>query len=465
VRGIVPNLDPTSASLHARLSVVGAQDFYDPWEYITQEHDRALSYPSTYPCRLAYPGWVSLLCPHGADAKVAVDRAWLASLLARNPLKLMREHAVPVLANQWGVKRSVPISSGRLAYANDVATLFEQGGVHSALWIWRSYRKAAWGFELVHEDTRREETEDLQMMAILDSVWARDANWSSGRAGGANTSVATASDASIAVSPPPPPLPSRSPRSHSPLLVALPALHPPCAALPLPSPRPPLPLPAAALRQPPQRPFLSSKPSAAPPPPPLPSLPSPPPPLPPVSRPTDAVKPPPSPPVSRPTDAVKLAVERASEAAAAVAPPSMETTMDMEKHGPACRIEWGTRRDGERLRSVGETTLSACCAACRIAHACAAFNFDSQQRRCYMLKEVGSLWRMREPAQRAIISSAQRETACSCASVCIRVCEPARNRHRRPVLMCPYTQAHVHLGARCTLGDSHSRFLEQSLFS
>ena len=31
----------------------------------------------------------------------------------------------------------------------------QEHGVHSTLWIWRSYRKSAWGFELVHEDESR----------------------------------------------------------------------------------------------------------------------------------------------------------------------------------------------------------------------------------------------------------------------------------------------------------------------
>lgn len=45
-------------------------DFYDPWEYITQEHESSLMYPATYKCAHAYPGWVALLCPHGAEQQV-----------------------------------------------------------------------------------------------------------------------------------------------------------------------------------------------------------------------------------------------------------------------------------------------------------------------------------------------------------------------------------------------------------
>ena len=56
-------------------------------------------------------------------------------------------------------------------YAEDVANLFEESGIHSALWIWRSYRKDKWGFELVHEDSERRETVDVKMMNTLDRVW------------------------------------------------------------------------------------------------------------------------------------------------------------------------------------------------------------------------------------------------------------------------------------------------------
>ena len=86
-----------------------------------------------------------------------VDRKWLRALLEEYPVRLAREAHVPLLANQWGVKRSVSEARGRLAYARDVAELFEEYGVHSGLWIWRSYRKSGvpTGFELVHEDEMR----------------------------------------------------------------------------------------------------------------------------------------------------------------------------------------------------------------------------------------------------------------------------------------------------------------------
>ena len=118
-------------------------------------------------------GQVPLFCAGGGEQRMRVDKAWLYALLERNPLKLMREQHVPVLANQWGVKRSVSVERGRLRYAEDVATLFEQMGIHSALWIWRSYRKDTWGFELcVRARLPRVRAQSAARRAYL-AVWVR----------------------------------------------------------------------------------------------------------------------------------------------------------------------------------------------------------------------------------------------------------------------------------------------------
>lgn len=119
-------------------------DFFDPWDYVTSDNTAsdssdtsAFSYPATYPCSVAFRGWVHLFCT-SAEQPVTVDKAWLQGLLDRNPLRLSREYQVPLLCNQWGVKRSVTESRGRLRYAEDVASLLGASGIHSALWIWRS---------------------------------------------------------------------------------------------------------------------------------------------------------------------------------------------------------------------------------------------------------------------------------------------------------------------------------------
>ena len=152
-------------------NVIYTFDFFDPWDYVTSDAEHGYSYPALYPCSVAFRGWVPLFCPNGGEQTMMVNKAWLQALLERNPVKLALENNVPVLANQWGVKRSVSAARGRLQYAEDVASLFEQLGIHSALWIWRSYRKENWGFELVHEDDMRRETVDVKLMSTLDGVW------------------------------------------------------------------------------------------------------------------------------------------------------------------------------------------------------------------------------------------------------------------------------------------------------
>ncbi|KAL1514538.1 hypothetical protein AB1Y20_003635 [Prymnesium parvum] len=151
-------------------NIIYTFDFFDPWDYVTSDVADQYSYPGTYACADAFRGWVPTFCENSQQL-VRVDASWIEWLLQRNPVKLAREHGVPVYCNQWGVKRSVSEASGRLLYAEDVASLFEKDGVHSTLWIWRSYRKDSWGFELVHEDAERHEMEDVRLMSALNRVW------------------------------------------------------------------------------------------------------------------------------------------------------------------------------------------------------------------------------------------------------------------------------------------------------
>ena len=375
----------------SRLSCLHADD---PWEYITQEHESSLSYPAIYPCRLAYHGWVNLLCPDGGDANVTVDKAWHSQLLEHYPLRLRNDFSVPIFANQWGVKRSVPLANGRLEYARDVAGLFVERGVHSALWIWRSYRKDSWGFELVHEDSRREESEDMQMMGVLNAAWrCPQASTSAdtyggggcggggGGGGGGGTGagagagagaggVAGGLAAALTGAPAPSPHPLKS-RATPPDLAQTGG-----ASIWLPLPPPPSPLwPQASTPVPPTVPVPAGRGASA--------------------------------------NAGVGTLWRGELSAASSS--LADKPMAMDKRVPPCPVDWGARRDGVRLRSVGEMTLSACCALCRALTACAAFNFDEQQRRCYLLSQPGQVRQMR--TQRAVYSSAARTTGCSCATI------------------------------------------------
>ena len=125
-----------------------------------------------------------------------------------------------MFCNQWGVKRSVTAARGRLAYAEDVATLLDNGGIHSAVWMWRSYRKSSWGFELVHEDESRRETEDVRLMNVLNKVWAL----------AAPAAAAAVAPSAHPISSPPPPRPLPAPPPPSPPPPPPPPPTPPQAA-------------------------------------------------------------------------------------------------------------------------------------------------------------------------------------------------------------------------------------------
>lgn len=156
--------------------------------------------------------------------------------------QLSRAFSVPVFCNQWGIKRSVPDASGRLKYAHDVAELFEATGVHSSLWIWRSYRSESWGFELVHEDLQRRETEDVALMRALELAWGGqslyDVNWLLMDEDLMDEDLPGSSRADVTnlLAPPPPPQPER---------LELGGSSPPCASSqtfePVPAPPPPPP--------------------------------------------------------------------------------------------------------------------------------------------------------------------------------------------------------------------------------
>ena len=100
-------------------------------------------------------------------------------------------------------------------------------------------------------------------------------------------------------------------------------------------------------------------------------------------------------------------------------PPHIISTAALEKKGTPCPVEWGSRRDGTRLRSIGDTTLSGCCSLCRAAPNCNALNFDANQGsgRCYLLAASTAARQVKDVSQRAVYSSAPRTDGCSCAKI------------------------------------------------
>ena len=69
-------------------SIIYTFDFFDPWDYVTEqaagsgEGEEGYRYPSILPCSVAFRGWVSTFCPSGRRAEDA-RRSQAAARAAR----------------------------------------------------------------------------------------------------------------------------------------------------------------------------------------------------------------------------------------------------------------------------------------------------------------------------------------------------------------------------------------------
>ena len=152
-------------------NVIYTFDFFLPWSYITAE-DTTKTFPGNYACDDVFKGVAERFCTKPYDQDILkVDQDFLESLLVRFPIAVQKSHPVPMFANQWGVKHEVTAESGRQAYAEAVATIFEKHAIHSTYWIWRSYEKESWGFEIIHQDQN-----DTVVLSSLNKVWNGEAN-------------------------------------------------------------------------------------------------------------------------------------------------------------------------------------------------------------------------------------------------------------------------------------------------
>ena len=68
------------------------------------------------------------------------------------------------------MKHLVPEELGRRQYIRELATLFQDYGIHSTYWTWRSYHKDQWtGFEMVYYN----QFDDL-VISELTAVWEKN---------------------------------------------------------------------------------------------------------------------------------------------------------------------------------------------------------------------------------------------------------------------------------------------------
>ena len=108
--------------------VVYAVHQYGPDEYTHQYIDQFPTLPLTYP---------------GTIDTTPFNKAWLETQLA--PIgTFMSTNSKPVVLNEWGLLRYEP---GAAAYINDMASIFEQLKINSAIWDWTS------SFEATHPET------------------------------------------------------------------------------------------------------------------------------------------------------------------------------------------------------------------------------------------------------------------------------------------------------------------------
>ena len=152
-------------------NVIYTFDFFLPWPFITNDTGMVnhRTFPGEYACNDIFKGWVEKMCPEDHNAVLYVDKNFFFNLLLEYPLRLSEVYSVPVYCKQWGIKHLVPEENGRQQYLQDISSLFEEAGVHSTYWIWRSYHKDLWtGFEVIYY-----EEFDKMVLEELTKAWNR----------------------------------------------------------------------------------------------------------------------------------------------------------------------------------------------------------------------------------------------------------------------------------------------------
>ena len=152
-------------------NVIYTFDFFLPGSFISNDTGMLshYTYPGDYACNDIFKGWVSKMCPDDHDKIFHVDKNFFLELLLQFPLHLQETRPVPVYCNQWGIKHLVPEDQGRRQYLQDVAQIFEETGVHSSYWVWRTHSKDQWtGFEIVYEDSF-----DRMVIEELTGAWSQ----------------------------------------------------------------------------------------------------------------------------------------------------------------------------------------------------------------------------------------------------------------------------------------------------
>ena len=154
-------------------------DFFFPTSYVQSSYEDttpANSFPGVSTCDVVFKGWVDLFCANRSEV-VQVNEALLENVLTTYVVGFRERYHVPVLLNQWGVKRAVSDDRGRLRYVAAALSLFKKYDVHSAWWVWRWEGRSSgdhWGgFEVVHHwAANNSVTVDYPLLSAFNVSWA-----------------------------------------------------------------------------------------------------------------------------------------------------------------------------------------------------------------------------------------------------------------------------------------------------
>uniref|UniRef100_A0A7S2TUX8 Uncharacterized protein n=1 Tax=Lotharella oceanica TaxID=641309 RepID=A0A7S2TUX8_9EUKA len=157
-------------------NIIYTFDYFFPDVFCQESFDGAYSYPSSMPCDTVFKGWTQILCPTNRSQVFNIDRDLLESVLLSYPLAFSQRHNVPVLNNQFGVKRAAGDNHGRARYMTDLLDVFAKHDVHSIYWNWRWHGKSTgdhWGgFEVVHDWANGTESIDTETLGIFNASWS-----------------------------------------------------------------------------------------------------------------------------------------------------------------------------------------------------------------------------------------------------------------------------------------------------
>lgn len=137
---------------------------YSPVQYTAQEPGEE---------GYTYPGEFDI---EGNGSPEVFNRVWLEKALFPVIEGFTSEHAVPVAANEYGVKRWAPGASG---YLRDLMDLFETHHMNSALWEWNtSWPERAANYDdynfLHGSDPDNHEDVDNTLLEVIRLFWARN---------------------------------------------------------------------------------------------------------------------------------------------------------------------------------------------------------------------------------------------------------------------------------------------------